>query len=55
MNHVVKDVQGKVDLADPKSEDDLRLDFEGIHVLSTGTVYALAVSTGYSTVHRTRI
>ena len=55
MNHVVKDVQGKVDLADPKSEDDLRLDFEGIHVLSTGTVYALAVSTGYSTIHGARV
>ena len=40
-------VQGKVDLADPKSDDDLRLDFEGIHVLSTGSIYAFAVSSGY--------
>ena len=40
-------MQGKVDLADPESQDDLRLDFEGIHILSTGTVYALAESTGY--------
>ncbi|TBU30076.1 hypothetical protein BD311DRAFT_755258 [Dichomitus squalens] len=40
-------IHGKVDLAEPKSDDDLRLDFEGVHVLSTGTVYALAVSTGH--------
>ncbi|KAM5544439.1 hypothetical protein V8D89_002099 [Ganoderma adspersum] len=40
-------IHGKVDLADPESQDDLRLDFEGIHILSTGTVYALAESTGH--------
>ncbi|KAI1782212.1 hypothetical protein LXA43DRAFT_932813 [Ganoderma leucocontextum] len=40
-------IHGKVDLADPESQDDLRLDFEGIHVLSTGAVYAIAESTGH--------
>ncbi|KAL1942983.1 hypothetical protein VTO73DRAFT_4654 [Trametes versicolor] len=39
-------IHGKLDLSDPDSSDELRLDFEGIHVLSTGSVYALAESGG---------
>ncbi|KAI0644285.1 hypothetical protein C8Q79DRAFT_913528 [Trametes meyenii] len=39
-------IHGKVDLSDPESSDELRLDFEGIHVLSTGAVYAHAESSG---------
>ncbi|KAI0365183.1 hypothetical protein BV20DRAFT_973479 [Pilatotrama ljubarskyi] len=39
-------IHGKVDLFEPESSEALRLDFEGIHVVSTGTVYALAESTG---------
>ncbi|KAI0793636.1 hypothetical protein C8Q74DRAFT_1243576 [Fomes fomentarius] len=40
-------IHGKLDLADPKSSDEMRLEFEGIHVLSTGTVYAFAESPGH--------
>ncbi|RDX47178.1 hypothetical protein OH76DRAFT_1558028 [Lentinus brumalis] len=40
-------IHGRVELSDPKSSDDLRLDFEGIHVVSTGTVYAFAESPGH--------
>ncbi|KAI0763836.1 hypothetical protein BD413DRAFT_483618 [Trametes elegans] len=39
-------IHGKIDLSDPESSEELRLDFEGIHVLSTGTVYARAESAG---------
>ena len=37
-----------MELSDPKSSDELHLDFEGIHVVSTGTVYAFAESLGES-------
>ncbi|KAI0351865.1 hypothetical protein OH77DRAFT_1486589 [Trametes cingulata] len=40
-------IHGKIDLSDPESSEALRLDFEGIHVLSTGTVYAFAESVGH--------
>ncbi|KAI0703928.1 hypothetical protein C8Q76DRAFT_752964 [Earliella scabrosa] len=40
-------IHGKVDLADPKDSEEMRLEFEGIHVLSTGTVYAFAQSPGH--------
>ncbi|RPD62600.1 hypothetical protein L226DRAFT_532406 [Lentinus tigrinus ALCF2SS1-7] len=39
-------IHGRVELGDPKSSDELRLDFEGIHVVSTGSVYAFAESPG---------
>ncbi|KAI8974598.1 hypothetical protein BD414DRAFT_498160 [Trametes punicea] len=39
-------IHGKVDLSDPESSRELRLDFEGIHVLSTGTFYAMVESAG---------
>lgn len=38
--------QGKIDLSEPDDSEELRLDFEGIHVLSTGTIYAMAESAG---------
>ena len=38
--------QGRLDLADPESSDEMRLEFEGIHVVSTGSVYAYAESPG---------
>ncbi|KAI0334632.1 hypothetical protein GY45DRAFT_1269816, partial [Cubamyces sp. BRFM 1775] len=41
-------IHGRLDLSDPGSSDELRLDFEGIHVLSTGTIYAMAESGGRS-------
>ncbi|KAJ8489989.1 hypothetical protein ONZ51_g2566 [Trametes cubensis] len=41
-------IHGRLDLSDPESSDELRLDFEGIHVLSTGTIYAMAESGGRS-------
>ncbi|KAI0742037.1 hypothetical protein C8Q80DRAFT_1197624 [Daedaleopsis nitida] len=40
-------IHGKLDLSDRKSSGEMRLDFEGIHVLSTGSVYAYAECTGY--------
>ncbi|CDO68165.1 hypothetical protein BN946_scf184938.g17 [Trametes cinnabarina] len=40
-------IHGKVDLSEPGNSEELRLDFEGIHILSTGTVYAMAESTGH--------
>nr|QIE48439.1 hypothetical protein [Trametes gibbosa] len=39
-------IHGKIDLSEPDSSEELRLDFEGVHVLSTGSVYAIAESTG---------
>ncbi|KAH9889041.1 hypothetical protein C8Q73DRAFT_737866 [Cubamyces lactineus] len=39
-------IHGRLDLSDPERSDELRLDFEGIHVLSTGTIYATAESGG---------
>lgn len=42
-------------MSDPDSSDELRLDFEGIHVLSTGSVYALAESGGCAYLHFSNI
>ncbi|KAI9063826.1 hypothetical protein FKP32DRAFT_1571123 [Trametes sanguinea] len=39
-------IHGKVDLSEPDDSEELRLDFEGIHILSTGTIYATAESAG---------
>ncbi|OSD00125.1 hypothetical protein PYCCODRAFT_1453440 [Trametes coccinea BRFM310] len=39
-------IHGKIDLSEPDDSEELRLDFEGIHVLSTGTIYAMAESAG---------
>ncbi|KAH9855277.1 hypothetical protein C2E23DRAFT_815072 [Lenzites betulinus] len=44
--HNVAIIHGKIDLSEPDSSEELRLDFEGIHVLSTGSVYAMAENTG---------
>ncbi|KAI0628206.1 hypothetical protein C8Q77DRAFT_1150309 [Trametes polyzona] len=41
-------VHGRIDLSEPDGSDEMRLDFEGIHILSTGSVYALAESAGRS-------
>ncbi|KAJ7765390.1 hypothetical protein DFH07DRAFT_1014818 [Mycena maculata] len=35
-------IHGKIELTDENSSEDLRLEFEGIHFVSNGTMYALA-------------
>ncbi|CAL1715555.1 unnamed protein product [Somion occarium] len=50
LTNVSKDIaviHGKIDLTDPGSSDELRIDFDGIHFLSNGSIYALAASSGY--------
>ncbi|KAH9926336.1 uncharacterized protein BXZ73DRAFT_49527 [Epithele typhae] len=39
-------IHGKIEFSDPMSSDELHLDFEGVHVVSTGTVYAFAEGPG---------
>ena len=39
--------QGKIDLADPSTEDEMRLEFDGVHFLSNGSFYSVAESIGY--------
>ncbi|KAJ7890572.1 hypothetical protein B0H14DRAFT_3081695 [Mycena olivaceomarginata] len=34
-------IHGKIELTDERTSEDLRLDFEGVHFVSNGTVYAL--------------
>ncbi|KAK7683355.1 hypothetical protein QCA50_013617 [Cerrena zonata] len=53
MTNVSKDIaiiHGKIDLTDPKSSDELRIDFDGVHFISNGSIYAFA-STGGSRYH----
>ncbi|KAJ7091331.1 hypothetical protein B0H15DRAFT_930088 [Mycena belliarum] len=39
-------LQGKIELTDENTAEDLRLEFEGIHFISNGTMYALAEPLG---------
>ncbi|KAJ7449681.1 hypothetical protein FB451DRAFT_1287670 [Mycena latifolia] len=39
-------IHGKIELTDENTAADLRLEFEGIHFISNGTMYALAEPTG---------
>ncbi|KAJ6581462.1 hypothetical protein B0H19DRAFT_1217673 [Mycena capillaripes] len=39
-------IHGKIELTDEHTSEDLRLEFEGIHFISNGTIYALAEPTG---------
>jgi len=39
-------IHGKIDLADPATEEELRLEFDGVHFLFNGSIYALAEPTG---------
>ncbi|KAJ7606163.1 hypothetical protein DFH06DRAFT_1251770 [Mycena polygramma] len=39
-------VHGKIELTDGNTSEELRLEFEGIHFISNGTIYALAEPTG---------
>ncbi|KAF9244652.1 hypothetical protein BU15DRAFT_41826 [Melanogaster broomeanus] len=39
-------IQGRIDFSDPASADDMRLDFEGVHFLSNGSVYGFAEPNG---------
>ncbi|THH29492.1 hypothetical protein EUX98_g4697 [Antrodiella citrinella] len=39
-------IHGKIDLADPSTEEELRLEFDGVHFLSNGSIYTLAEPTG---------
>ncbi|EGO20833.1 hypothetical protein SERLADRAFT_442196 [Serpula lacrymans var. lacrymans S7.9] len=36
-------VHGRIDLVDPKNVDDMRLDFEGVHIIGNGSIYYLWV------------
>lgn len=39
--------QGKVELTNIKTSEDFRLDFEGVHFLSNGSIYGFAVPPTY--------
>ncbi|KAI0925008.1 hypothetical protein AcW1_006950 [Taiwanofungus camphoratus] len=39
-------IHGKVDLSDPNAPEELRLNFEGVHFLANGSVYAFAEPIG---------
>ncbi|OCH91365.1 hypothetical protein OBBRIDRAFT_792297 [Obba rivulosa] len=43
----IASIHGKVELYDRKSEEELRLDFDGVHFVANGTIYALAELTGH--------
>ncbi|KAI0071333.1 hypothetical protein K474DRAFT_1607089 [Panus rudis PR-1116 ss-1] len=52
LTNVSKDISiihGKVDLTDPKSSEELRLDFDGVHFMSNGSIYAFAEPNGQHT------
>ena len=35
-------MQGKIDFTDPDSTEELRLEVDGVHFVSNGTIYAFA-------------
>lgn len=35
-------VKGRIELSEPDASEDLRLDFDGIHFISNGSIYAFA-------------
>ncbi|TCD68657.1 hypothetical protein EIP91_010178 [Steccherinum ochraceum] len=39
-------IHGKIDLSDSSTEEELRLEFDGVHFLSNGSIYTLAEPTG---------
>ncbi|KAH7885835.1 hypothetical protein F5I97DRAFT_1809172 [Phlebopus sp. FC_14] len=39
-------VHGRIDLTDPDNHDDVRLEFEGIHFISNGSIYGFAEPNG---------
>ena len=41
------DLQGRIDFSDPKSSDEFRLELDGVHFVSNGSIYAYAVPSGY--------
>ncbi|KAJ7252759.1 hypothetical protein B0H12DRAFT_1117744 [Mycena haematopus] len=45
-SHNIALVHGKIELTDEHTSEDLKLEFEGIHFISNGTIYALAEPTG---------
>ncbi|KAI0069873.1 hypothetical protein K474DRAFT_1746897, partial [Panus rudis PR-1116 ss-1] len=52
LTNVSKDISiihGKVDLTDSKSSEELRLDFDGVHFISNGSIYAFAEPNGKRT------
>ena len=38
--------QGKIDLTDIRGSEELRLDFEGVHFIQNGSIYAFADPSG---------
>ena len=43
---VMARAQGKIELTDPNTADELRLDFDGVHFLLNGSIFAFAEPTG---------
>ncbi|KAH9928798.1 hypothetical protein B0H21DRAFT_814236 [Amylocystis lapponica] len=39
-------IHGKVEFTDPNNSEELRLDFEGVHFVQNGSIYAFAVPSG---------
>ncbi|EGN95289.1 hypothetical protein SERLA73DRAFT_61030, partial [Serpula lacrymans var. lacrymans S7.3] len=37
---------GRIDLVDPKNVGDMRLDFEGVHIIGNGSIYGFAEPIG---------
>ena len=42
-----KDLQGKIDFTDPESSEEFRLELDGVHFVSNGSIYAFAEPSGY--------
>lgn len=38
--------QGKIDFTDPESSEELRLEVDGVHFVSNGSIYAFAEPSG---------
>lgn len=46
MSLLLNDIQGRIELTDSSKAEDLRLDFEGLHFVSNGSIYGLADPSG---------
>lgn len=45
-------MKGRIELSDPDASEDLRLDFDGIHFISNGSIYAFAETVYVTVLHR---
>lgn len=44
-------MKGRIELSEPDASEDLRLDFDGIHFISNGSIYAFAETAYVSMLH----